>query len=184
MIVVFDARTDVRLVETHVSAWPPPGRAADPPHMRVSVLDGGGSPLQEFNQWHPLWVENLGDDEQRGSEIGTSGRGRFIVDFAADIGEVTITDIELGVQVFEIDAHRLVVAYCAQTTDASCADVCVGDVDRDGTVTPRDIVAVARAMASQAGDRRWNPDADIDQDGIVFVSDLMLVIEGLREQRC
>jgi len=185
--VFFSSPTDVELIDTAVSNWPAPGRAGGPPLISVEVFDDVGGLLEAYNAWHPLWVENDGEDEQRGFVVESSGEGVFIFPFAPNIGDVVIADIELGQELIAIDAQQIVVDYCtANASDPACASLvaCAGDVDGDGVVTVHDLVATARAIPSTDGDARWNPDADFDSDGVVDVADLKIVIASFLDPAC
>ena len=58
------------------------------------------------------------------------------------------------------------------------------DLNGDGKVTGRDIAIVARAMPSEPDDRRWNPDADVNHDGVVDLADLKAVLLSLHDKSC
>ncbi len=49
------------------------------------------------------------------------------------------------------------------------------DVNRDGQMDAADLAAVAAAFNSPAGGPNWNEDADLNDDGIVDIFDLVLV---------
>lgn len=50
-----------------------------------------------------------------------------------------------------------------------------GDINGDLRVTVQDLVLLANAYASHPGDARWNPNADIDGNGVVGLSDLVIL---------
>lgn len=192
--VFFNSPTDVDVIETAVSEWPAAGRAGGPPLISVEVLDDSGGLLEAYNAWHPLWVEHgkEGNDEeetedpQQGFVVEQSGEGVFIFPFYPDAETVSITDIELGEELIEVDVHRTVVAYCVENgDDPGCETVCVGDVNRDGEVTITDLLLVAAAIGSTPDDSRWNPDADLNGDGLIDLRDLLIVVsEFLTNPEC
>jgi hypothetical protein len=51
-------------------------------------------------------------------------------------------------------------------------------------VSGRDVSIVARAIFSQPGSKRWNPDADLNDDGRVDLLDLRIVISSLIDRDC
>jgi hypothetical protein len=61
---------------------------------------------------------------------------------------------------------------------------CPADVDGDGEVTTKDVVAVAKAMPSVPDDRRWNEAADVNGDGHIDVFDLHIVLEARHNGGC
>jgi hypothetical protein len=66
-------------------------------------------------------VEAQAEDGSQGTFVAESGEGRFVFPFAPNIGIVIITDIELGVELIRIDAHQIVLAYCATSPgDPGC----------------------------------------------------------------
>ena len=58
------------------------------------------------------------------------------------------------------------------------------DVDGDGVVTTKDVVAVAKAQPSEVGDRRWNTAADVNEDGKVDGHDLHMVVRARGDADC
>ncbi|MBT9143279.1 MAG: hypothetical protein DDT32_01626 [Syntrophomonadaceae bacterium] len=54
-------------------------------------------------------------------------------------------------------------------------DALPGDATGDGRVDVLDLSAVAEAFNTSAGDAGWNPEADLNQDGIVDIFDLVKV---------
>lgn len=119
--VAFNSPTDVELIGAEVTNSPPPARIGGPPLISVEVFDGPGGLIEQFNEWHPLWVEHEDDNGQHEMTVENSGEGRFVVEFAPDIGTVRITDIQLDLVLIEIDAHQIVVDYCAiNSDDPSC----------------------------------------------------------------
>jgi hypothetical protein len=62
---------------------------------------------------------------------------------------------------------------------ATCADL-----NGDGKVTGRDVAMVTRALPSQPGHKRWNPDADLNHDNVVDESDLKLINLALHGDGC
>lgn len=58
------------------------------------------------------------------------------------------------------------------------------DVNDDGRVTVADALAVTRALLSRPGNRRWNPAADINHNGVVDPIDLLAVLTALALPAC
>lgn len=50
----------------------------------------------------------------------------------------------------------------------------MGDVNRDGLIDILDVELIQKAWGSTPGDPNWNPDADLNQDGIVSAKDLIV----------
>jgi hypothetical protein len=61
---------------------------------------------------------------------------------------------------------------------------CRGDVNGDGHVNSRDVIAVTKALLTRPGDRRWNPAADVNGDLQVDLRDLVIVARSLVEGGC
>lgn len=57
-----------------------------------------------------------------------------------------------------------------------------GDVNRDGKVDASDLAPVAGALNTREGDLNFNPDADLNQDGIIDIFDLVLVGRNFGEK--
>jgi hypothetical protein len=54
----------------------------------------------------------------------------------------------------------------------------LGDVDRNGRVDLRDLVAAAAAYSSTLGEPNWNPYADLNKDGTVDIRDIVLLVHN------
>lgn len=65
-------------------------------------------------------------------------------------------------------------------TDGSVKLKLVGDVNGDGKVDINDLIAWDAAYGSKAGDPNWNPQADINGDGIVDQLDGLLILQNYR----
>ena len=61
----------------------------------------------------------------------------------------------------------------------SCADL-----NGDGKVTGRDVAIVARAQPSQPGHKRWNPEADLNNDNVVDLGDVKSILASLHDPDC
>ena len=71
------------------------------------------------------------------------------------------------------------------TTDGEiCIVAPCQDLNGDGKVTGRDVAVVARAMPSQPGHKRWNPDADLNNDNVVDLDDLKSILASLHDPDC
>jgi hypothetical protein len=122
--VVFNTPTDVEFALGTVSQAPPPALLDGPPLIKVEVFDVQGSLIQEFNEWHPLWIEAIDQSGDLEMIVEESGEGRFVIPFSADIGDVRITDLEMDQELISIDARQVVLDYCAATpSDAGCAAI-------------------------------------------------------------
>jgi cysteine-rich repeat protein len=61
---------------------------------------------------------------------------------------------------------------------------CRGDVDGDGHTGPNDLALVVRSLLSAPGRPRWNPDADLNHNGIVDALDVLIVLDSLLDPDC
>jgi len=50
----------------------------------------------------------------------------------------------------------------------------LGDVNRDGVIDDRDLALMRAAFGAKPGDPNWNPDCDLNGDGIINVKDVGL----------
>ena len=57
-------------------------------------------------------------------------------------------------------------------------DYSIYDVNQDGTVNQLDITRAQRVYGAAAGDSSWNARADVNQDGIVDINDLILILNN------
>jgi hypothetical protein len=58
-----------------------------------------------------------------------------------------------------------------------------GDLNGDFKVSLPDLVILAQSYGSKAGDPNWNPNADIDNNGVVDLSDLVVLAQHYVEQQ-
>ena len=54
-----------------------------------------------------------------------------------------------------------------------------GDVNGDGVVDNNDMLAVNAVLGSRPGSSNWNPNADLNRDGMVTTSDRIIVYENM-----
>jgi hypothetical protein len=108
-----------------------------------------------------------------------------------EIAEVSVDDVANGTSTFVVFAWNTtghahgnytisaVVRPALNETDLSdntlvSGPVCVtvpGDINGDFKVSLQDLVRLANAYGSKPGDAKWNPNADIDGNGIIDQSD-------------
>jgi uncharacterized protein YvpB len=65
--------------------------------------------------------------------------------------------------------------------DMSVGATIPGDVNHDGKVNLPDLVILAIAYGSKPGDPNWNPNADIDGNGVVGLSDVVILAQHYRQ---
>src|SRR5271157_321982 len=63
------------------------------------------------------------------------------------------------------------------SVDISVGAPIPGDVNHDGKVNLQDLVTLALAYGSKPGDTNWNPNADIDGNGVVDRADLAILAQ-------
>jgi parallel beta-helix repeat protein len=88
---------------------------------------------------------------------------------------------------YTISAHTEPVQGETDTSDNTLADGLItvmipGDLDADLQVQRADLVILSNAYGSRAGDRKWNPNADIDGNSFVGLSDLVILAQHYGEQ--
>ncbi len=163
--VIFHSPTDVELLSSTVSEAPPPVQIGAPPEIDVMIADLDGTVVNQFNDWHPLWIEFEDEDGERAGVQASSGEGRFVVPFLPEMRSVLITDVELDQALIEVDARQIVLAYCAGSpSDPGCASV-PGPVQLPGTggAVADDgssdwllwIAAISAAMVAATGGTVW-----------------------------
>ena len=98
------------------------------------------------------------------------GTGVYTVENTGESGDVIVDDNGDETEL-EPDDETTVQATCI-------------DLTGDGKTSGRDVSVVARAMFSMDGMSKWNPLADLDNDGIVTPFDLALVLDSLHDPDC
>jgi outer membrane protein assembly factor BamB len=86
----------------------------------------------------------------------------------------------LAYESYTLCAHAEPVLNETNATNNDCADGLItvtipGDVDGDFAVKLADLVFLAWAYGSKPGDTKWNPNTDIDNNGIVGLGDLVIM---------
>jgi hypothetical protein len=118
-------------------------------------------------------------------ELGNTGYP--ILAFAAFYIAGCAQDSQIVVDESDLDR------YCGPGTDPPGHAVVYGrfvdiisctDLNGDGNVTGRDVAIVARALPSQPGHKRWNPEADLTHDNAVDVGDLKSILASLHDPDC
>lgn len=88
---------------------------------------------------------------------------------------------------YTIKAQASVVPYEINTAnnvyiDGQIKIKIIGDVNGDGEVNITDLVLWDAACGTEEGDLNWNPQADIDGDGIVYKEDGILIIQNYQNE--
>ena len=109
-----------------------------------------------FNVGDTITINPGGSNEETNQ---ITGFGSFILDSPLE---------------FDHEAGELVVL-----VSSSCIDL-----NGDGKVTGRDVAIVARALKSEPDDKRWNPEADLNDDGAVDLGDLKAILISLHDDSC
>ncbi len=143
------------------------------------VLDGGGNPVVSYNGDSGLKLLHCGNANCSAGNVITSPDTASLV--------VDDTSLVLDGSGNPVVSYRdgtngdLRVLHCG---NPNCSAVSCADLNGDGKVTGRDVAIVARALPSQPGHKRWNPEADLNNDNVVDVGDLRLIQTSLHDPDC
>jgi hypothetical protein len=122
-VVDFRDRETASLPSVEVRFGIARGRIGNPPLLRLRVLDSRGSPLQEFNEWHPLWEFHWNEAAQESLLVKSSGEGELVFPFDPDAAVLEMTDVALGQEVLREDLGDAVHAFClANLDDPDCEE--------------------------------------------------------------
>jgi parallel beta-helix repeat protein len=128
--------------------------------QEATTTHGGFDPL--FNYWdngYPsggnYWSDSNCTDQYSGS-------------FQNVTGNDSIGDNPHTVSSINVDNYPLVKPIVVRT-------LIRGDVNYDCRVNQQDLAVLAQAYGSKLGDLRWNPNADIDNNNVVGLSDLIII---------
>ena len=61
------------------------------------------------------------------------------------------------------------------------SDSLPGDINGDAKISITDVVTAAIAFGSKLGDLNWNPIADLNQDGIINIQDIIIVRDNFEK---
>jgi hypothetical protein len=119
----------------------------------------------------------IADCTLMGTANGVNGKGTFatITFYVKNAGEcplhlneaILISSTEQSIQCQTADGY----GYFTALSDAAIP----GDLNGDFKVNLEDLVLLAQAYGSKPGYPNWNPNADIDNSGVVGLSDLVIL---------
>lgn len=95
----------------------------------------------------------------------------------AGSAKVTLTDAQLSAYLGEDDETFVDVTY-GDTTVETTITYSIYDVNQDGVVNQLDITRAQRAYGAGKNDANWNVLADVNGDGVVDISDLILILNN------
>jgi parallel beta-helix repeat protein len=95
-----------------------------------------------------------------------TGTDTYAGTYQNEIGSDGISDTPYIIDENNKDRYPLMKPYAAL----------IGDVNGDGKINMRDVMVAAQAFNSFQGQPRWNPNADLDNNGRVDVRDLVIII--------
>ena len=55
------------------------------------------------------------------------------------------------------------------------------NINRDGNTNKLDVLEIAAAFGMEEGDTDWNPNADLNQDAIIDILDILLAMVNSKE---
>jgi hypothetical protein len=78
---------------------------------------------------------------------------------------------------FKDDLNEPTTTTTTTTTTSTTTTICkiVGDINNDGTVDKTDSDLLQKAFNTRPGDPNWNPDADLNKDGVVDILDAIII---------
>jgi outer membrane protein assembly factor BamB len=93
---------------------------------------------------------------------------------------VSVDNSSVSYTITSLDDSWLLTLNYTHSTHRVAVDLKVirGDINRDFKVTLADLVLLALAYGCKPGDAKWNPTADIDGNGIVGLSDLVILAQN------
>lgn len=130
--VMFNSPTNVVVQNVTVANVRAPGATANPPLLKLELVDQNNNIILTQNAWHPLWERNWDDSGNESGDVAASGSGTFYVPLSGNLKSVRISDIPLGAELVSVDVSTAVESYCAaHATSSICiVDHCPFDPDK------------------------------------------------------
>src|SRR5919198_2140605 len=91
VLLKFTALNKAEFVASGISYGPPHSNIGNPPLLKVQLYDYGGSVIQQFNYWHPLFAFEFQEDGKDHLRILPSAVGRFIFPFDPKIALMKVS---------------------------------------------------------------------------------------------
>jgi hypothetical protein len=148
------------------------GMQIDEAHSLVQTNDGGYALLGRTNSFGTCnyWLvktDSLGNmqwNQTYGGEL-------------SQIGYAVVQTVDGGYAMAGYSNYYISPSY--GVVDFWLVKVCVGDVNGDGLINVIDLTLVSLAYGSFEGEPDYNPDADLNSDGIVDMKDMATVARNL-----
>jgi len=115
--VFFNSESDVIFESAQVSSVGAPANIGNPPMLMTKTFDVDGKLMGEFNNWHPLFLEEQNADGTFSSIFLDSGRATFIVPFEPTLDSLMIVDMEQNVELISVDLAAPIRAFCQDNPD-------------------------------------------------------------------
>ena len=118
-----------------------------------------------------------------GNNAGVTGDGDLfrITVKPTGVGTAKVSLAEAEFASYDGDGESFVQVVFGTASVETVIDYSVYDANRDGVVNLLDITRAQRAYGTSAGDANWNARADGNKDGVVDISDLILIANNYRK---
>ena len=118
-----------------------------------------------------------------GNNAGVTGDGDLfcVTVKPAAMGSAKVSLAEAEFASYDGDGESFVQVVFGTASVETVIDYSIYDANRDGVVNLLDITRAQRAYGTSAGDANWNARADGNKDGVVDISDLILIANNYRK---
>jgi predicted secreted protein len=150
------------------------GMQAETASSLVQARDGGYALLGDTNSFgaggYDYWLVKT---DSSGNMQWNQTYGGSLTDF----GSTVVQTVDGGYAMAGYSNYYVTPSYAEN--DFWLVKVCVGDVNGDGSINVIDLTLVSFAYGSFEGEPDYNPDADLNDDGIVDMKDIFTVARNL-----
>jgi len=131
-----------------------------------------------YNLPFEVSVTNL-DDQPVALDVTVSSNSTLIetIENANMSGGTTSLQLTWNDSSFQLGYYNLSARVPNMSAGTSVVLTIPGDIIGDFKVELQDLAALAQAYDSKPGDSNWNPNADIDNNGVIGLSDLVILAQ-------
>ena len=152
--------------------------------------------MEEYGDPNNIWITEIGWASNDDAHIGETLQAQYLVEclnLAKDWGWVEAFIIynwkdssssgkfTKGLLTSSYERKEAFYAVKAWIAENFLASEIFSNINRDGNTNTLDVLEIAAAFGMEEGDPDWNPNADLNQDAIIDILDILLAMVNSKE---